>query len=368
MGGLTQENLKILSSYAKAGNRELYWNYLSQLPDADGYGTLALGVVRNDSLPGRVANSYAQDYARHQEGKGSGFPDAQLSERQWEVFGQTLLRQDLERRLYWMEQGRPEMALNLPGKDVMLAHDRAFERHELDPNCWTPRVLLEAAEQKSGPAKLEQIWTNMLDNDYAGGPRVGNTSVDAISQMGWAKGGQYLTRLSVLEATQALEGRSAVDPNVIGGNSYYAVYFEADRKWASVSAGGGHMSLREITDPARIAELNDAREVRLERQEKRTQFHPDDPYRTITRSPLTAAADDVPDPSQAPTRLADIGPGHREYALMQQVREGVAAIDASAGRTHDENSERLVASHRIGHDGRPRQQAGKYEQNGKQMV
>jgi hypothetical protein len=131
----------------------------------------------------------------------------------------------------------------------MLAHDRAFERHELDPNCWTPRVLLQAAEQKSGPAKLEQIWTNMLNNDYAGGPRVGNTSVDAISQMGWTKGGQYLTRLSVLEATQALEGRSAVDPNVIGGNSYYAMYFEADRKWASVSAGGGHMSMREITDP-----------------------------------------------------------------------------------------------------------------------
>ena len=136
-------------------------------------------------------------------------------------------------------------------------------------------MLLQAAEQKSGPEKLEQIWTNMLNNDYAGGPRVGNTSVDAISQMGWTKGGQYLTRLSVLEATQALEGRSAVDPNIIGGNSYYAMYFEADRKWASVNAGGGHMSLREITDPARIAELNDAREVRLERQEKRTQFHPD---------------------------------------------------------------------------------------------
>ena len=66
----------------------------------------------------------------------------------------------------------------------MLAHDRAFERHELDPNCWTPRVLLQAAEQKSGPEKLEQIWTNMLNNDYAGGPRVGNTSVDAVSQMG----------------------------------------------------------------------------------------------------------------------------------------------------------------------------------------
>ncbi len=66
MGGLTQQNLTILRSYAKAGNRELYWNYLSQLPGADGYGTLALGVVRNDSLPGRVANRYAQDYANTQ--------------------------------------------------------------------------------------------------------------------------------------------------------------------------------------------------------------------------------------------------------------------------------------------------------------
>lgn len=344
MSGLTQKDIRILIDYADAGNRELYWNYLSQLPGSDGYGTLALGVVRNDSLPGRVANAYAQSHARSQRDEGSRFPNAELSERQWEAFGRTLLREDLELRQAWMGNGRADLALNLPGADVMLAHDRAFEQHRLDPNCWTPRVLLQAASDKSGPEKLEQIWTNMLNNDYAGGPRVGNTSVDAISQMGWAKGGQYLTRLSVLEATQALEGRSAVDPNVIGGNSYYAMYFEADRKWASVSAGGGHMSLREITDPARIAELNDAREVRLERQEKRTQFHPDDPYRTITRSPLTAAVDAVPDPAQAPTRLADIGPGHREYALMQQVREGVAAIDASAGRTHDENSERLVAS------------------------
>ncbi len=52
MGGLTQKDIRILTAYADSGNRELYWNYLSQLPGADGYGTLALGVVRNDSLPG----------------------------------------------------------------------------------------------------------------------------------------------------------------------------------------------------------------------------------------------------------------------------------------------------------------------------
>lgn len=82
MSGLTQHDIRILTSYASAGNRELYWNYISQLPGADGYGTLALGVVRNDSLPGQVANSYAQDYARTQHNSGSQFPNAQLSERQ----------------------------------------------------------------------------------------------------------------------------------------------------------------------------------------------------------------------------------------------------------------------------------------------
>lgn len=345
MSGLTQNDIRILTSYADAGNRELYWNYLSQLPGADGYGTLALGVVRNDSLPGRVANSYAQDHARNQHDNGSRFPNADLSERQWEAFGQTLLKRDLELRNYWMGQNQPDKALNLPGKDVMRAHDRAFERHNLDPNCWTPRVLLQAALKESGPEKVEQIWTNMLDNNYLGATRVGRTGYDAIAQMGVVEGGQYLAKLGATEATQLLEGRSATNPNVIGGNSYYAMYFEAERKWTNVSTGGGHVSMREETNPSRIAELNDARAVRLERQQKATQFHEDDPYRTITRSPFTASIDGAPgDLQQAPTRLADIGPGHADYALVQQVREGVAAIDARQGRAPDENSERLTAS------------------------
>jgi len=344
MSGLTQRDIRILSSYADAGNRELYWNYLSQLPGADGYGTLALGVVRNDSLPGRVANTYAQDHAKTQHDSGSRHPNAELSERQWEDFGQTLLKQDLELRSYWMEQKQPDKALNLPGKDVMRAHDRAFDLHELDPNCWTPRVLLQAALEKSGPQKLEQIWTNMLDNDYVGAIRVGKTGYDAIDQMGLVDGGQYLSKLGATEAAQFLEGRSSTNPNVIGGNSYYAMYFEGERKWANVSTGGGHLSMREETNPARIAELNDTRDVRLERQQKATQFHEDDPYRTITRSPMTASLGGVQGEWQAPTRLADIGPGHPDYALVQQVREGVAAIDAKQGRTPDETSERLTAS------------------------
>ncbi|WP_161959990.1 Smlt3024 family type IV secretion system effector [Xanthomonas arboricola] len=344
MGGLNQQDLTILRSYAKAGNRELYWNYLSQLPGADGYGTLALGVVRNDSLPGRVANSYAQDYASTQHDSGSRFANAQLSERQWESFGQTLLERDLELRQAWLRRDRPDLALNLPGASVMLAHDRAFEQHRLDPNCWTPRVLLQAALEKSGPRKLEQIWTNMLDNEYVGATRISNTGYETFAQMGLAAGSQYLAKLGTTEAIQMLEGRSAVDPNVIGSNSFYAMYFEKEQKWVNVSAGGGHLSMREETNAGRIAELDDARAVRLERQQKATQFHEDDPHRSITRSPFTASADGQPDRTQPPTKLAEIGPDHWDYALLQQVRAGVSAIDAHAGRSPDENSERLIAS------------------------
>ncbi|PPU13175.1 hemolysin [Xanthomonas arboricola] len=305
---------------------------------------MALGVVRNDSLPGQVANNYAQDYAKTQHDTGSRFANAELSERQWEEFGQTLLKKDFELRQAWFDKERPDMALNLPGKDVMRAHDQAFLDHELDPNCWTPRVLLQAALEKSGPQKLEQIWTNMLDNEYGGAARIRNTGYETFTQMGLAAGSQYLAKLGTTEAIQMLEGRSAVDPNVIGSNSFYTMYFEKEQKWMNVSAGGGHLSMREETNPGRIAELDDARAVRLERQQKAAQFHEDDSHRSITRSPLTVSVDGLPDRMQPPTKLADIGPEHRDYALLQQVRAGVNAIDAQAGRTPDENSERLIAS------------------------
>ena len=59
MSGLSKKDLAILAHYAKEGNRVLYWNYLAQIPGNDGYGLLALGVVRNDNIPGTVANTYA---------------------------------------------------------------------------------------------------------------------------------------------------------------------------------------------------------------------------------------------------------------------------------------------------------------------
>jgi len=36
MSSLSEEDVAVLQSYAREGNRELYWNYLAQLPGADG--------------------------------------------------------------------------------------------------------------------------------------------------------------------------------------------------------------------------------------------------------------------------------------------------------------------------------------------
>ncbi len=71
--------------------RELYWNYLAELPGNDGYGRLALGVVRHDNMPGATANRYAQNYAREHNGKV-------LSEREWDNFGVDLIKKDLAYR------------------------------------------------------------------------------------------------------------------------------------------------------------------------------------------------------------------------------------------------------------------------------
>lgn len=88
--------------------------------------------------------------------------------------------------------------------------------------------------------------------------------------------------------------------------------------------------------------LNDAREVRRERAELATQFHPEDPYRQRIETPKVVQNDA---PSSDPeTRFAVLKPGDPYYPLYQQVREHVAGLDARHGRSFDETSERLTAS------------------------
>lgn len=65
---------------------------------------------------------------------------------------------------------------------------------------------------------------------------------------------------------------------------------------------------------------------------------------TIAASPEPAAP--APDEASAPNLVLQdpTQPGHPDHALYQQIREGVAALDAKHGRSFDEVSERMTAS------------------------
>src|SRR3546814_7541846 len=78
----------------------------------------------------------------------------------------------------------------------------------------------------------------------------------------------------------ASQDRPDTDPDVIGAAGFYYLYDRNALEWSSVASGGvAGPVMRRVTDPERIAELDDARAVRLERQEKAAQFHPLDPAR-----------------------------------------------------------------------------------------
>ncbi|WP_223202941.1 XVIPCD domain-containing protein [Stenotrophomonas sp. 169] len=108
-----------------------------------------------------------------------------------------------------------------------------------------------------------------------------------------------------------------------------------------------------VTDPALIEALNDRRALRQEREQLRTQFHPDDPNRSrpIQASPwLFTDASPVQEPSSATMQARITGaadptePEHPRHALYQQCIEGVHALDARLGRAPDQHSARMVAS------------------------
>lgn len=119
MAVLDQNDIRILEFYAREKDRELYFNYLAYKEGNDGYGLLALGVVRNDNAPGSTANAFAQNQAAR-DGK-------RYSERDWQEFGVELMEADLALRQTHFKAGRPQLALNLPVRDVQAAHDVVFD-------------------------------------------------------------------------------------------------------------------------------------------------------------------------------------------------------------------------------------------------
>ncbi|WP_052191353.1 hypothetical protein [Luteibacter sp. 9133] len=280
-GKLLSRDIEVLRYYASTENRELYWNYLAELPGNDGYGRLALGVVRNDNMPGATANAYAQSYVRDHNGRV-------LTEREWDKFGVDLIVQDLAMRETALADGHADRALNLPGKMVQMAHDEAFNHLKVDPNAWTPRKLLEAARHHgaNGPEESEKIWKTMLDNDLMGTRRGAATLGDMARAAGMSTAERASYGADMAAAwTSAIGDRSHMDPNVIGRNDHF---FGRDRNgdWSEFTSAQptttvSFTEMKDVTDPRLLRELEDTRSLRLEREAARKDFHPDDPGRLI---------------------------------------------------------------------------------------
>jgi hypothetical protein len=337
--GLSGKDLNILVQYAKDRNRELYWNYLAELPGNDGYGRLALGVVRHDNMPGATANLYAQNYAREHNGRV-------LSEREWDNFGVDLIRRDLAYRDMWMKRGKADLALNLPALNVQNAHDGAFDKIKVEADAWTPRKLLEAARragqrdaehqsrlaaahgevvdmQAIREARVEQVWSNMLNNDALGLHRSKGTllSLATAQAMPVAERATYARDMAAAYLG-AINERSHTVPNIIGQTDHY---YARDRvgDWAEMhhvqAPGAMRLDLMDdVNDPATRQRLEDTFHLRQERAAAREAMHPDDPGRHIVsphplavtspRATMPKAGDDpiyVAIRSQLPMEVSD---------------------------------------------------------------
>lgn len=287
MSGLTNNDLKVLAYYAEHGMRERYWNYLANPTNEraadNGYGLLAMGVVRNDNMSGAIANNYAQNHVAEHPINGK----RHLTEQQWEKVGVDLIKEDYAIRARLVQKGQPEQALNLPVNQVYAAHIAAFEKNNISPNAWTPAVLINASYERTGNFnESNQIWQEMLDSQYVGLSRLGNTLSNQWNNSRLFDGYTANQTKATIEAAMDLPYN---DPNKIGDK--YNFYHKVNGQWHHDMQSPIHGELNPIsqstvTDPKKIQELNGISELREERIEKsrREHKHPNDPNDGITPS------------------------------------------------------------------------------------
>jgi hypothetical protein len=291
MSDLTKKDVEILSHYAAQGNRVLYWNYLAHKEGVDGYPALAMSVVRNDNMPGSIANHYAADMTKEVNHK-------ELSERQWDAVGISLMKNDLQYRQYYMNQGRSDLALNLPASAVEAVHDKTFESWGITPNAWTPKLIFEAARRTHGAAEVEKVWDTMLDNSAYGGNRLKNTLVGMAYKYNDDKFplGEYLADTTVAYT------KAAGDASYEKVNQVQSCLHIKDKWYFDPKLTGG--SMVEVNDQSKVRELNDARNFRIDRLEmyqdhtkhRNEHRHPDDRTDIIKSKFYISDASDILQP------------------------------------------------------------------------
>ncbi|MFC5356437.1 calcium-binding protein [Azospirillum himalayense] len=250
MTGLTLTDIEILTKYANDGARINYFNYLATRAGNDGYGKLALGVVRNDNQPGAVANHYMRDYAADH--------GVSLDSKAMENFGVDLIRNDLAIRTQYMANNRPDLALNLPISDVEYVHDTSLSRIGLSGYAWTIKTLVVKAREVGGDTLAEQVYHKMLDDNNIGADRVVNTFGTTIDLYGLKVPAKWLVDVGVSYSKSMFDIEDYSNPNFVNGYTYDN---QAGQWYHEITEGRIYLH----PNFPLVKDLNSERQIRLER-------------------------------------------------------------------------------------------------------
>lgn len=256
--GKVERDMEILRFYAAQGNREAYWSYLAA--NGDRYARLALGVVRNDTVSGVIANGYAQMRADQMK--------VVMSERDWDKFGVELMRSDLAARESYLPQSIAlGKIISLTVKDIAIYHAKLFSNFNLDPAAWTAHIPLAPYLLANDQAGAEKVWEAMLDKQFF----VGATGVLQSEAQALFSSGNAALHAGWLGKVGVLMSGYMLDP--------HQAYTDADKigSWRYDNGGWSRMrfdypaamdgSFAVERAPARLAEqLHADRLFRLERK------------------------------------------------------------------------------------------------------
>ena len=275
------------------------------------------------------------------------------------------MQRDLAARVDHVDNGRPGAALNLSAREVMEVHDQSFLAARIPVNAWTPREYLDAAHRygaaeappnatpaqraAAGEREMNGAWQGMLDNNRLGVDRGLGTMLNTVNRYNdeALPAANYMGRMTAAYAAAAVS-RSNQDPDRIGTDLQFHQRRD-DGQWFSISVMPRGLSPppppREERNPVQLRGLEDTRQLRLDIQDKRDDFHPLDPARTrgLSRSPITLA-EAVPEGRDG-VRLASSSVPALEQAqppLYASARSAVVAMEQGRGRTFDVSSEKLA--------------------------
>ncbi len=149
---LTPEELDTLRHHSEAGDRTAYYTALESFGNK--YGTLALGVVNNDTIAGKTANLYFVTQAAIEMGPSP------ISKEELATISLQLMQEDSAAR---ENAGGVDLSVD----DIQAYHASVFDSvANISVLAWTPTVALNGLET---PEERQNYWNALLDPSGLGG-------------------------------------------------------------------------------------------------------------------------------------------------------------------------------------------------------